>query len=341
MNPDINDLQRQGNLKHHSCGGSPVNGLKTFNARDLQKKEIEPIRWIIPGILPEGLAILAGKPKTGKSWLCLDLALAVATEGKAFDCIDVTRASVLYLALEDGERRLKDRIQILRPTEDGSWPDNLNFLTELRQEKEVLATLDKHLKDHPEIKLLIIDTLALLWPEVTRESKRQTLYISDYKWINSLKQIADRHKICVLCVHHLNKGEHTDKLDKVSGSSGITGAADALLTLDKDRNSDNANLFVTGRDIEERELMLGKKDNGCSWKLLGDKSEFDRSPEQAEILQYMKSVSNPVSPKQIEESTKLGNSKSISNMLQKMISDELIEKVKYGQYQIRKESSSL
>ncbi len=83
-----------------------------FTAAELMAQDIPPVRWILPGILPEGLTILAGKPKMGKSWLALDLSVAVATGGKVLG-LQVEQAGVLYLALEDTKRRLQDRLKIL------------------------------------------------------------------------------------------------------------------------------------------------------------------------------------------------------------------------------------
>ena len=59
------------------------------------------------GMVPEGVALLAGKPKLGKSWLALGLCVAVASGGVAFGNVRVEKGSALYLALEDNERRLQ------------------------------------------------------------------------------------------------------------------------------------------------------------------------------------------------------------------------------------------
>ena len=47
-------------------------------------KSSPPKRWIVPGIVREGLTLFAGAPKTGKSFCSLDVAFAVAMGGMAF-----------------------------------------------------------------------------------------------------------------------------------------------------------------------------------------------------------------------------------------------------------------
>ena len=98
-----------------------------FSAADLQHREFPPIKWIVPDVLPEGLTLLAGKPKLGKSWLALDMALAVAGGGSVLGR-ECDPGAVLYLALEDNQRRLQRRLQRLEPHFD--WPAGLEFQTQ-------------------------------------------------------------------------------------------------------------------------------------------------------------------------------------------------------------------
>src|SRR5215208_1743774 len=86
-----------------------TNGHKQtmFSAADLLEMDLPPIKWTIPEILPEGVTILAGKAKIGKSFLAFGLCVAVATGGEALGKIPVGRGDVLYVALEDNQRRLK------------------------------------------------------------------------------------------------------------------------------------------------------------------------------------------------------------------------------------------
>lgn len=54
----------------------------TWSVSTIQHKVFDPLRWIAPDILPEGLTMLVGKPKAGKSFMALDLAVAVSSGGQ-------------------------------------------------------------------------------------------------------------------------------------------------------------------------------------------------------------------------------------------------------------------
>ena len=96
--------------------GQPRRRLGLMSCTDLMSKQLPPIKFIVPGIIAEGCTILAGKGKIGKSWLVMGLATAVASGGYALGSIKCEQGSVLYLALEDNERRLQSRISQLLPT---------------------------------------------------------------------------------------------------------------------------------------------------------------------------------------------------------------------------------
>ena len=102
-------------------GKSWKDGIIT--ARELQTKQFEPVRIILPDLIPEGITILAGKPKIGKSWLALDVCVAVADRLFVLGDKQPVQGDVLYLALEDSQRRLKTRMGKIRGREP--WPERL------------------------------------------------------------------------------------------------------------------------------------------------------------------------------------------------------------------------
>ena len=81
-----------------------------ITAKELQNRTYPPVRYIIPGLIPEGLSLLVGRPKIGKSWMALDIALSVASGATCLGGRTPDQGDVLYCALEDNERRLKNRI---------------------------------------------------------------------------------------------------------------------------------------------------------------------------------------------------------------------------------------
>ena len=257
---------------HAPPTGAPLKNfpqIQGFTAAALMAKKFEPIKWVIPGILPEGLAICGGNPKMRKSFLALNNSISVSTGGKAFGKIDVEKGEVLYLALEDGQRRLYKRISSC--CQNGLPPHQLTFFNEWpRFDEGGLELLDKYLTENPGVRMVVIDTLAKLWPSKGKKDLNRTLYHADYDNISGIKQLADKHHVAILGIHHLRKNKDTeDPIEQLSGSMGISGAADTIMILKGTRNSLNANLLITGRDIEkERDLALIFDPLSTTWFLL-------------------------------------------------------------------------
>ena len=305
------------------------------SANDLMQREFpEPI-WIIPELLTEGLGILAGKPKTGKSWLALGLAVASASGGRALGKVKVDSGSVLYLALEDTERRLKSRLQQVLC--GNMPPEGLHFMTAWpRMDQGALPLLQRWLEAHPATRFVIVDTLARLWPKPN--GKDGSAYHADYDTVAAIKTIADLHHVSILCVTHLRKSPTEDPLEQISGSMGISGSADTLLVLQRTRGKADANLLVTGRDIEEQELALRFDQVTGTWHHLGGADEYRRSQEQGQLVDILKESEEPLSPAQIAEILRTKRN-SIQFLLGKLAKDGVAKKVGHGRYIIEKKNT--
>ena len=243
--------------------------LQLISAKDLVKKDLPEPRWAVPDLLPEGLAILGGKPKMGKSWFALNLGIAVATGGVALGSIRTEAGDVLYLALEDTERRLQGRLRDVLG--DSPAPASLTFsCTWLRVDEGGLEELELWLRTHPAARLVIVDTLAKVRPP---RGRNDTLYESDYASISGLKALADRYGVAILVIHHLRKQDSADPVDAISGTLGLAGAADAILVLGRERGKHDASLFVTGRDLDESNLTLRWDDAVCCWSIVEAEEE--------------------------------------------------------------------
>lgn len=272
-------------------------GPRVFTAAELLAREMPPPRWAVEGLLPEGLSLLAGKPKQGKSWMSLGLAVAITGGGRALGRLPATEGEVLYLALEDTARRLKDRLQRLlagappssRLTVTTEWP---------RLGDGGLNALEEWLTARPETRLVVIDTLARVRPARAGNGDR---YAEDYQVMAEMKAVADRHQTAILLVHHLRKMSADDPFDTVSGTTALTGAADAALVLQRRRGQAEAGLFLTGRDVEERELALHWDAARCTWTLTGTAEEARRSQERTAILQVLAASAAPLTPKEVAE----------------------------------------
>jgi DNA-binding transcriptional ArsR family regulator len=250
---------------------------RTVTAQELSNMEFAPIKWIIPDLLPEGLAIIAGKPKTGKSFLALNMAVAVALGGRVFGNTQVERGEVLYIALEDGLRRLRGRYDMVKalPT------DKLHFCTEWPRGQKGLEDLRLWLSCHEKCRLVILDTLARI-----RDDDRDPSYQRDYDFITELKKVADGRHIAFVLIHHTRKAAADDVLDQVSGTTGITGAADSLWILQRSRGKADATLTVSGRDFPEQELAL-KYQPEIGWSLMGNAEDVRMSDERRQILELL------------------------------------------------------
>ena len=240
-----------------------MNKLHTITAEDLQNRTYEPTPFLVDELIPEGLHILAGAPKIGKSWLALWLCLCVS-QGQPLWNFATTQGEVLYLSLEDSLQRIQTRLFDL--TEDA--PPTLHFAIMADTLKRGLEQqIEQFLAEHPTTKLVVIDTLQ----RVRSTGSDSNLYANDYQDIGLLKKLADKQHIAILLIHHLRKLHDDDPMNMISGSTGLSGAADSTFVLQKNSRLANvASLHCTGRDIPDRTLKLEFGEEDHVWKLLED-----------------------------------------------------------------------
>ena len=237
--------------------------LEIITAEDLQNRTYEPTHFLADELVPEGLHILAGAPKIGKSWLALWLCLRVA-QGQPLWNFTTVQGEVLYLSLEDSFQRIQTRLFDL--TEDA--PLTLHFAIMADTLKHGLEQqIEQFLTEHPTTKLVVIDALQ----RVRAAGGDGNLYANDYQDIGLLKQLADKRHIAILLIHHLRKLHDDDPMNMISGSTGSSGAADSAFVLQKNSRLGNiASLHCTGRDIPDRTLTLEFGEDDHIWKLLED-----------------------------------------------------------------------
>ena len=242
-------------------------------ASDLQDMRLEPLTFILDDVLPVGVAVLAGKPKAGKSWFSLDCGLAVAEGGDALGYWQVQQGEVLYLALEDGDRRMQERIRKLLG--DEPWPDTFHYATEWpRLDQGGKEKLAEFLESHPQTRLVVIDTYEKVRPT---PAKNKGVYSTDYDAGALLKPLAETHNVAILLNHHVRKTPDDDPVAEVSGSFGFTGALDTILVLRRGRGQAQAKLHITGRDIEkEGSFAIGWDSQRAAWTVLGDADQHLR-----------------------------------------------------------------
>ncbi len=235
--------------------------------------------WTIPDLIPEGVLLLGGKPKQGKSWFALALALAVAAGGTILDTYPATQGEVLFLGLEDTESRLQARSRQLL-TVMPRVPTGLEFATQWpRLDEGGFAQLEAYIQAHPHLRCIVIDT----WAKVAPRVKGRSQYEEDYTSLSLLKQFADTYHLSILAIHHLRKAQAHDVLDEIMGSTAMIGAVDAILILKRERGEGQASLFITGRDIEqEREIPL-RFDQATGWWHLDDQHDGHDEGDEAPV----------------------------------------------------------
>lgn len=232
----------------------------------LDAQTFPALGWAVPGLIPEGFGLLIGPPKAGKSWAALSTALAVANGGKAFASVPVgPPRNVLYLALEDGDRRLQERCRLLLAGEP--IPARLDYATRATP-VEAVSLIQWWLTEHGGNKpLVLLDTLGKVSPP---SNPGESAYGRDYRIGGTLKRLADDSiGSTLLAVHHDRKAGSEDFVDSVSGTHGLAGSADFIIVLDRRRQEDDGVLKVTGRDVMEAEYAMTLSSKG-QWTLKGN-----------------------------------------------------------------------
>ena len=329
--PPAGSYRPNGSAPPHGYSGNTGN-----TARKARRKRVgagvilgavyEPLRWIVPDYLPEGLSILAGRQKLGKTWLALDWAIAVASGGAAMGNISVDQGDVLYIDLENGERRVQRRLERIFP-----YPPVRPDLSRLQFQFDaseigpgLIAELDDWRESVETPRLIVIDVLQRIKPagRVSRNS-----YENDYSALADLQRWATKYGIAVLMLHHTRKGGADDPLEALSGSNGLSACADTTLVLD--RTAGGITLYVRGRDVDERETAL-KFDAGL-WSILGDADEWKRSGERSAIIKVLKDADEPMSPAEIAAATGMPGG-NVRKLLFAMTKAGQLTKVGYGRY---------
>jgi len=288
-----------------------------WTAHELLTTDFPEPRWAVPGLVPEGLTLFAGRPKLGKSWLALQLSCAVGTGGRVLDQV-VSRGKVLHLALEDSERRIKGRMVTQ------GWPGvaDVHFCfkwPDLAQDGGLVALQDAIAEDA--YTLVIVDTLSRAMRFDQGDMGESTAVMSN------LQHLAVDHRCAILMVDHYRKplGFAGDLIDDVLGSTGKAATADAILGLVRERGKQGATLKVTGRDLEEKDLAIEWDRVTCCWQLLGEAHEVARTQGGREVLEALEALGGETTTQDLADylSKDKGNT---SRLLADLVNDGRIVK---------------
>ena len=287
--------------------------------------------WFVPGIIPQGLTLLVGKAKSGKTSLALDLAVGLAIGNDVLGSIEVQALEVLYVPFEDTQQKLQPRID-KKMKRNPVAQKRLHFVFNPPDiELSGVERLQIMLQAHPNKQLVVIDTLALLMGS-TGIGKG---YAASYGEMIKLKEIADRQGTAIVLLHHTRKGNGDGILDSVAGSVGFTAAVDNVLILTKGTGQADAFLHITGRDLQDMDLALRFDRDERSFVLLGSSEEYRMSEQRKAVLDILIEAGVPLKLSEIATAMKK-NVTALSNLLKALTKEGQVKKVQYGVYQIAK-----
>lgn len=248
-------------------------------ASKLITKKYEPVEFYVKDLITPGLTVIAAPPKSGKSWYVLGMLLAISA-GRDFHGRETKRAKVLYCALEDSLRRVRSRLITLDPFVTEEDLDNLIIVTKVPRLqvpgadgkiREKLTSSNDFLTylEHkwlPQgVKVVVVD----VFQKIRSGTGNRNTYEAEYAEGGRLQAFAREYGICLIVLHHFKKGtQGQDPVERIGGSTGFTGSADTLITIEfEDRTSSRSTFTVTGRDVPMQEFECDFK-NGI-WSYSG------------------------------------------------------------------------
>lgn len=322
----------------------PLGELDGMTAADLLQKQFAPPQYVVEGVIPEGVTLLASPPKIGKTFLCLNIAVAVATAGKALGKADVQEGRVLYVDLDGSERGAQSRLKdMLKEAEADAMEDlsRFDYYSEFprvdeEEPADALAYLRRYLEEFDDVELVIFDTLADVRPKT---SGTRNMYEVDREALTPFRDLIHDHNTSAIFVHHTNKSNSGDHVRRVSGSSGLASAVDNIIIMSKERGQHDAELQITPREEEEVSLRLSFDPHVKTWRLEGPAEQFAKTKERQEVLDTLVALTNggrkeSVGPKEIADANDDLEYDNVRYLLTKMVDAESprVEKSGRGKY---------
>ena len=241
---------------------------------ELAAKVIPPIRWIVEDLLPEGLGVLGGPPKSHKSFFALDMCLSIAN-GTPFLGFQTRHSRPLYIALEDSERRLKERAGLVLG--HPNLPEDFLYMTKCPTlGNGFILYLEDFLTKNRDCHLVVVDIFQKIRAS---NGGRLSLYAEEYVELTQLKDLADRLHVAILLAHHTRKlNDSGDAFNRLAGSTAILGVPDTLILFaNTERDSPNATLMLTGRDVIDETWPITFDGKACRW--IREKTAKERARE--------------------------------------------------------------
>ena len=325
VSPDFVPAEQPERISGDS-GDSVTPRPRSWTAAELLDASFPPPRWAIDGLIPEGVTLLAGPPKVGKSWLALDMCVSVAAGGKALGSIGTVQGEALYLALEDTPRRLQQRLRQVLGSD--APPDGLALAVEWPSLPAGADQLAAWLEAHPDARLVVIDVFERIRGPVPMGT---SAYTADYIAVRRVKELADRFGIAIVLIHHMRKMSSGDFLNEVSGTLGLSGAADTIAVLKRSRGEFDGTFNITGRDVEENEYAMKFAVELGAWQLLGPAGNYGLADTRRQLLASLRGRDDGAGPKELANATGLDH-ELVKKTLKRMADDEQVQTDGRGRY---------
>jgi predicted transcriptional regulator len=322
-----------------------INTPEKIDIEKLYTTEQKPVEWLVEDLLPKGLTIFGGKSKLGKSYLMMYVAVNLA-QGKSMFSDESwanfqgERGDILYLALEDIERRIQTRLREIDP--NPRLPQLKRYL-DIRRDwppfyNGGVDAIEQWLRDKGRPKLVVIDVLEKFAPRSVHTGAGRW-YSEEYSLYGPLADVAHRHNVSIVAVTHTKKSREADVFDEIYGGAGAQGPADTLMVLSPVLGSKNRRaLAIRGKDIEENHLIFETAEKGAHWICLGDKEEVQMSEERQSICEYIDEKGTATYSEIVEaarEGTVKAKPSSVKLLLRKMEKENVLEQDRpYGRYSI-------
>lgn len=302
-----------------------------IQASELIKMNLPEVRWIINDILPAGLTILAARPKSGKSFLALDLGMSVVSGTDFLDKFSTNQTNALYISNEDSINRMQNRLKRIIKAKNIIETENLSELhinTDFPKLTDYgLNQLTKIIKQK-KLGLIIIDTF---FKQVDFGAGKQNSYIKEYETTGKLQSFAIENNIALIVITHTRKAPSDDVFDSVLGTTGLTGSADTIWVIDKKQNT--SILEIIGKDVEPASIVM--KFENFLWTFKENFIDLRLTPEREEILNLLEDAGKPLRTSEIAEKINK-KTNNVSSLLKKMLAEEVITNPDYGFYEIKK-----
>lgn len=299
-----------------------LSGLVSLDV--VNQQEFPDDDWLVDGLIPNGVSILVGDPKMGKSFLAQQLAIAIATDDLFLGSRKSKSGKVIYLAWEDNARRIQKRTRVSgKPASPGviySFKPNING--------KDLSWMESCVEKYPDTRLLVIDTITYLRGG---DSSNTDSYTKDVRFMAPITAMAEKLGFSVIAVTHMNQlTKVSDAYHKIQGSTGQPGSADNIIFLTRNsRSSENAKLIISGREIDEFEVKL--RFNKKTWVWTEDAIPPVELTVNDKILTFLKQQTKPLSPKDISQHIGVPNCRT---QLIRMVENKEVVKVSKGLYSV-------